>query len=184
MIGKPTKVLYKKWNEFYEVGSDGTVWSLNYRGGKKRVKLVSRVNKDGYLEVQISFCKDKKRDYKRVHRLVAETFIENPLNKPEVNHKNGIRTDNNLSNLEWVTKKENSIHGWKNNGRKLTDKQKEALNKRCKITEKEAVKIIKLRKSGLTFREISKQFNIKQCQCGEIVRGISWNYLLNKRRAI
>ena len=183
MIGKP-KILYKKWNDFYEVGSDGTVWSLNYKNGKKRVQLVPRLNKDGYLEIKISFCNDNKRKYKRVHRLIAETFIENPLNKPEVNHKNGIRTDNNLSNLEWVTKKENTIHGWKHNGRKLTDKQKEALNKRCKITEKEAIKIIELRKSGLTFKEISKHFNIKQCQCGEIARGTSWNYLLNTRRSI
>ena len=46
----------------------------------------------------------------KIHRLVAEHFIENPYNKPCVNHKNGIRHDNNISNLEWVTYDENNYH--------------------------------------------------------------------------
>ena len=54
----------------------------------------------------------KKRDY-YLHRLIAETFIENPLNKPQVNHIDNNGLNNNLSNLEWVTNSENQIHRFK-----------------------------------------------------------------------
>lgn len=53
-----------------------------------------------------------------IHRLIAIAFIPNPDNKKEVNHKNGIRTDYRIENLEWVTRTENQIHSWENLGRK------------------------------------------------------------------
>tara|TARA_R110000823_G_scaffold266995_1_gene387041 strand:+ start:231 stop:746 length:516 start_codon:yes stop_codon:yes gene_type:complete len=61
---------------------------------------------NGYL--QLKLCKDGKSYNKVIHRLVALTFIPNPKNKPCIDHKNRIRTDNRLENLHWVTKKENN----------------------------------------------------------------------------
>lgn len=62
----------------------------------------------GYLQVKLYDKYINKN--KTIHRLVAETYLENPLNKKEVNHINGIKTDNRVENLEWVTKNENINH--------------------------------------------------------------------------
>ena len=65
-------------------------------------------DKDGYLRVNL---KVKGEVYQRlVHRLVGENFISNPYNKKQINHKNGIRNDNRVENLEWVTALENQRH--------------------------------------------------------------------------
>lgn len=63
---------------------------------------------NGYYNLQL--CKDGLIKGHTIHRLLAETFIPNPENKPQVNHKNGVRTDNRLVNLEWVTASENQKH--------------------------------------------------------------------------
>lgn len=63
----------------------------------------------------VDLYKNGKRKTVRVHRLVAEAFIPNNDNKPEVNHIDGNKHNNNVDNLEWVTKKENCRHAWNNN---------------------------------------------------------------------
>ena len=98
----------------YEVSNLGNIRSLWF-GKKKTMKL--RTDRDGYLLV--NFYKDKKQTTYKVHRLVAELFIPNPENKPEIDHINTDKTDNTVwlnedgsinydkTNLRWVTPKEN-----------------------------------------------------------------------------
>lgn len=85
--------------ENYQITDDGRVWS------KKRKIFLSQVLTNGYK--QIILYKDGVYNNKKIHRLVAETFIPNPDNKPEVDHINGDRADNRVENLRWCTHKEN-----------------------------------------------------------------------------
>ncbi len=73
-------------------------------------KKLQQENNCGYKRVQL--YKNKKCKHFRVHRLVAMAFILNPENKKTVNHKNGIKSDNRLQNLEWSTNSENEKHSY------------------------------------------------------------------------
>lgn len=100
----------------YQVSSEGRVKSLERtdrfgRVVKERV-LKQDVTHDGYLRVCL-YASDKRKWF-RVHRLVCEAFRENPEDKPEVNHIDEDKTNNNAVNLEWCTRKENINHGSRN----------------------------------------------------------------------
>jgi hypothetical protein len=95
----------------YEVSSLGNVRSVNWRGlGYRKFSPVP--DRDGYL--QITLTKNGKQQNARVHRLVAMAFVDNPENKPQVNHIDEDRSNNVASNLEWVTCLENNNHGTRN----------------------------------------------------------------------
>ncbi len=82
--------------------SDGRLISL-------RGKILHQTEHKTVL-YRIRLCVERVKYTRSVHRMIAEAFIPNPQNKPEVNHKDGNRLNNKLSNLEWVTKKENMDH--------------------------------------------------------------------------
>lgn len=99
----PPFVNYPEWEGVY-VSADGRVFSS--RQGELK-ELAQTVNNRGKGYFRVSLTSKKKA---MVHRMVAETYISNPENKPQVNHKNGNTLDNRVENLEWVTAKENSQH--------------------------------------------------------------------------
>jgi hypothetical protein len=113
-----------KGHEGYEISSYGRLRAkerkVYYRDGrigvfKERIHK-PMLTKKGYHKYHLSSNeKEGYRTGKQAHRLVAEAFIPNPENKPQVNHKDGDKLNNNVSNLEWVTNDENHRHKLENN---------------------------------------------------------------------
>lgn len=93
----------------YEVSNTGKV-----RNKETKHLLRPAVNHKGYFIVSLTYATQQAKTIV-VHRLVGLTFIPNPKNKPQINHKDCDKQNNNVSNLEWVTPSENQIHSYKNN---------------------------------------------------------------------
>lgn len=106
----------KGFENKYLVSDRGNVYSVchwSWNGHTfwitKFKKIKPRKHSGGYLNVSLGTNKDNYKNY-FIHRLVAEAFIPNPKCKPQVNHINEDKTDNNINNLEWVTAQENMTH--------------------------------------------------------------------------
>ena len=90
---------------YYSINRNGEIWG--YRSQKF---IIPAANRAGYPVIWLQGRTRKERKHYYVHRLVALTFIPNPNNKPEVNHIDGNKQNNHVSNLEWVTHQENMQH--------------------------------------------------------------------------
>lgn len=177
----------EQWKEVqgfpnYLVSSDGRIWSKtriikrpsgNYlRHGHF---MEGRDDTHGYLTVCIKNREQRKNV--KIHRLVAIAFIENPENKREVNHINGIKTDNRKLNLEWMTSKENKSHAWnmglytKQDRSKLSGEN----NPTSKFTEDQVREIRKIYgQGGISQKALGKLYNTSQAQIFYIVNRITW----------
>lgn len=152
--------------ELQPIGRHEQSWTRTRQGRDKAV----RINNLGY--VQVILYKDGKGTGKLVHRLVAESFVENPLSNKEVNHKDGVRDNNIYMNLEWVTRSENALHGTR-----VLGKNRGSENRCSKLTEEEVLEISKLLKQGESQTEISKLFNTTSGCVYRIAHGHNWSWL-------
>lgn len=167
------------YEEFYQVSNLGRVKSIERlvdhpKGGKRIVRerfLAVKTNKRGYLYSSLSKNGIVTNQFN--HRLVAFAFISNPENKPEVNHKNGIKTDNYLENLEWCNRSENEVHARKIGLKKTKKGENSNLSK---LTDLEA-KIIKYNFKGVTHNDIAILFGISKHQVSKIKQGKSWSHI-------
>lgn len=153
----------------YQISNWGRVRSQKY--GNFRIRKPFIAGK-GYLSIDL--CKKCKYKKFYLHRLVAIYFIPNPLNLPEVNHKDGNKKNNHISNLNWTDGVGNMKHaieelGFVNHGENAPA---------AKLTEKQVRDIIEMHKSGnYTYAQIADRYNIKAGHAWNIVKGVIWKHL-------
>lgn len=107
-------------SEYYQINKDTLkIKSIDrivphWRGGERLMKgRVLRQVKDARGYLIVCFAVDGVIKNQKVHRIIANAFVPNPDNKPEINHINGIKHDNRIENLEWCTSSENQIHAFR-----------------------------------------------------------------------
>ena len=132
--------------------------------------IVKHQKRHKYLKVCIMDTKELSLQIS-VHRLVAIAFIPNPHNKPQVNHINGIKTDNRVENLEWCTQAENILHASKNRLGYSGE-----LNSQAKLKDSDIPKIRKLKDSGMTYKEIGYIFKLSRTSVSKAYRGLTYNH--------
>ena len=156
--------------EGYLISSDdGQIYS-NVKG-KTMFPLKTHTKPDGYLAVSLwdnAKRGQKKRKTFLFHRLVAETFIPNPENKPTVNHKDGVKTNNCVDNLEWATFHEQEVHSF-SNGLNYARKGEEA--NRAQLNW-DAVHFIRNNYPNYSVVQLAAKYNITK----ECVYAILYNY--------
>lgn len=142
---------------------DGKVLSLV---GKPRVRTLTKNR--GYVRLEF------KGKHYLIHRIIAEIFIPNPNNLPQVNHKNAIKTDNRIENLEWVTAKQNCEH------RKAMGLENPPIGERsgmAKLTDNKVKKIKTLLEQGITQQKIADMFSVTRECISSIEQGRTWKHI-------
>lgn len=120
------EIKFRAWDRKYEIGSDGPVWSNDFNNTGKRNALKLYKDRDGYNVVYLTT--DGVRHIHAVRKLVALSFLGPRSEGMQINHKNGVRDDDSVENLEYLTSQENTQHGWAR-GRKHPKHQLIAVSK-------------------------------------------------------
>lgn len=163
----------KGYEGLYQVSNLGRVRSLKRRNAGERF-LVLLNGSAGYSQVRLS--KNGVAKTKNVHCLVAQAFIPNPKNLPEVNHKKGIKVDNRATQLEWCTSGENAKHAFKIGLRVGPCGEKQGSSK-LNEAQVRVIKHLKNIKPKMLQREIAKVFNVTNGAISLIHLGKRWNHI-------
>lgn len=164
------------FSNYYMVSNLGRIKSkqISINEGKilrEKLRALNR-NKSGYLTCAIGSKNSRKTV--SIHRMVAICFLDNPLNRNEVNHKNGIKSDNYTDNLEWCTRSENIKHAF---GTGLKSVPSYENSKYTRLTREQVVEIKNLLLNGKSMYKIGKLFSvyrstIRYIKIGKIWKGI------------
>lgn len=143
------------FEDLYEISDHGIVRTFRMGNSTKELGIKAPgLAAAGYHQVQLTRL-DKTRSCFYVHRLVAIHFIPNTENLPEINHKDGDKLNNHISNLEWSTRRGNMAHAW------ATGLRKPLIDVR---------RVKEMRASGLTLKAVADHFKISQAYVSKIAR--------------
>ena len=152
--------------EGYEISSCGDVRNV------KTGRILKHGRNRGYASVNL-YTGERKYKTKKVHRLIAEAFIDNAEGLPVINHKNGDKLDNRIENLEWCTQAHNIQH--------MIDEGihpgKGATHWAAKLNEEIVLQMRKLRAAGRSVNEIARQFGVRHNTASQAISGASWAHV-------
>ena len=168
----------KGYEGLYQISNTGQVKSLGrYQKGRfgnlsfYKEKILKMSPIDGYKAVCL--CKDAKGKTHWVHKLVAHHFIDNKENKPQINHIDGDKKNNNYENLEWCTYHENLSHAMKNNLRATCER-----NGSAKLKNNQVLKIREIyRKKEKTIKELMEIYGVAYSTMQQLVTNVTWKNL-------
>jgi hypothetical protein len=168
----------KGYEGYYKISEDGVVKSYDryvniMRGFKRLMKgrvMRPYIGRDGYYYYLLTV--NKKSNHIALHRLLAIAFLPNPENKREVNHINGDRLDNKLSNLEWVTPKENIQHSIR-----IGTNTQCLPGERNPMSKLKPDQVIKIRSMTGSHQNIAKVFGVSRRTIGLIKSRVRWAHL-------
>ncbi len=169
----------KNFEELYQVSNLGRVKSCNRfknnNGGLVKISekiMKPHLNTSGYYQAILS--KNNKKYMPLLHRLMAEAFLDNPNNYPQINHINGIKTDNRLENLEWCSASENQKHAYKTG---LSETRFNENARHAKLTNAQVLEIRQL-KDRMTLKEIGEKYGVTLHAIHRILANKNWQHLL------
>lgn len=154
----------KGYEGLYDISDDGRVWS--YRRNKW---LKNALVSTGYPGVDL--CKGGIRKQHLIHRLLAATFMENPKGLAQINHKNGIKTDNRLDNLEWCSIQENLKHALETGLRKSLFGESHG---RAKL---KTADVLTIRALAAPNKDIAKMFSVSETTVRLIRKKDRWAHI-------
>lgn len=169
---------------YYEVSDLGRIRSvdrtimISLNGKTFARKLKGKILRQAFdgrnHYLQANLAKDGKQHMVLIHRIVASAFLENPLNLPEVNHKDENKANNCASNLEWCTHKYNNNYGAKKTS---GNGENNPMNKFSEDVVKEIKRVYKPRDKSFGNKALSEKYGISQTHISAIIHGRRWGWL-------
>lgn len=170
----------KGYEGYYMVSTFGRVMSLkrkvrnssySYRIVKSSIRK-QHINGRGYLSLFLIKAPIKKSFV--THRLVAQSFLPNPENKPQVNHIDGNKLNNDLINLEWCTSSENRLHAFREG---IQTPVRGDDRSDSKLTNKKVIEILKCLKEGVTGRSLANKYGVSTTIISLVKSNKTWKHI-------